>query len=133
MAKTKRITAAEAGELLEKVLSCEPIIGESKVLSIEEICASQEFGMTRRCATALAMKGGDFYKKVSEDRDTAVAIARVTHWAEIQAKQLRELCEIYDVVAARAAIATAKHKDAKAIWQEAEFDGLSLVWNADAP
>lgn len=95
----------------QNVLRCEPAITDDDVAEIERTFASQEFsGIPRRVALCTASKGGEWFKVLSEDVDTAEAIASAIPALRSYSDRLKALAELVECAEMRATIALCNHK-----------------------
>ena len=92
-------------EIYNSVMTCEPSLTHEQVSEIEKLFASKGFAQVRRASLAVATGGGDFYRKVAEDRETAVLAAGIMEAARDHIQRLRGLADVLEQMATRADVA----------------------------
>ena len=81
----------EQGEaLFSQVMACEPLLAVEDVDRFLNAMHGPDARRELRAIAAFATKDGEFYKQVSEDRETAVAMAMVAMLARVPGVNYRE-------------------------------------------
>lgn len=106
------LTEEDSEKLFKDVLACEPAMAIEMLDEFADLPRSNErFGRQWRSTAVLATKGGDFYRKLSDDASMAKVMAPMVYILTDFAKVLREAAELADRVAARVMIAGCGHED----------------------
>ena len=109
---TENVNDLDLDAIYEGVMTCEPAIPEDEMKPLADLVMNQEMvGRQWRLTALLASRGGEFFRRVAEDEETAIALAPTVGLLSDFAKLLREVADLADCSAHRIAVAGCNHED----------------------
>lgn len=115
MAKSKdtaKLTDRQARDFLRKVMKVKPLISREEMSDIERAFATETFGVSRRLGLCLALQDGQWFARLSKDRELAMTVAGQFEAIRSAREVLRYVADLLEAAELRATAALCKHADA---------------------
>ena len=111
----------EGQRIFDDVMNCEPLLNKEDMADLErELSGSGSLAVARRIGLATATQGGEWFKKLSEDRTLAVIVAGQLAAIDSGATALRELAGVIESAALRVRVALCAYSDLERVMAESK-------------
>ncbi len=112
---------APEDDIFETVMACKPVLSRENMQSLERaISGTGALAVARRLGIATACQGGDFFRRLTEDREMALVAPGQLDSFDEAALTFREITDILECGATRTRVALCAYDDVEDLLHQAK-------------